>query len=117
MPALDDYLITLEPEVRRAFERVHALAMDVVPEAEQGTSYGMAALRYRSKPLLGFRAASRHLSLFPFSPGVVDAVAAQLVGYDLSKGTIRFSTSRPVPDAVVQDVVRLRREEIDEAVR
>jgi uncharacterized protein YdhG (YjbR/CyaY superfamily) len=117
MPAVDDYLSTLEPDARGAFERVQALAMDVVPEAEQATSYGMAALRYRNKPLLGFRAASRHLSLFPFSPSVVDAVAARLGGFDVSKGTIRFSTSRPVPDAVLRDVVRLRREEIDKAVR
>ncbi len=116
MPAVDDYLSTLEPEVRRAFERVHSLAVDVVPQAEQATSYGMAALRYRGKPLLGFRAATRHLSLFPFSPDVVDAVTDRLLGYDLSKGTIRFSTSQPVPDDVVRDVVRLRRDEIDRAL-
>jgi uncharacterized protein YdhG (YjbR/CyaY superfamily) len=37
--------------------------------------YGMAALKYRQKPLLGFVAAKHHLSIFPFSPRVADAGA------------------------------------------
>ena len=84
----------------------------VVPDADQGTSYGMAALRYRGKPLLGFRATARHLSVFPFSAEVVAAVAGHLEGYDLSKGTIRFTADRPLPDDVVRDVVRHRVAEI-----
>jgi len=86
--------------------------MDIVPEAEDGTSYGMAALRYKRKPLLGFRTAKDHLSVFPFSPKVVDAVRDRLAGFDLSKGTIRFTVARPLPDEVVRDVVRLRMNEI-----
>lgn len=86
--------------------------MDIVSEAEDGTSYGMAALRYRRKPLLGFRTAKDHLSVFPFSPKVVDAVRDRLAGFDLSKGTIRFTVARPLPDEVVREVVRLRMNEI-----
>jgi uncharacterized protein YdhG (YjbR/CyaY superfamily) len=44
---------------------------------------------------------------------VVAAVAPDLEGYDLSKGTIRFSAERPLPEAVVTRVVELRRSEID----
>jgi uncharacterized protein YdhG (YjbR/CyaY superfamily) len=86
--------------------------MDIAPEADDGTSYGMAAIRYQRKPLLGFRAAKDHLSIFPFSPGVVDAVRDRLAGFELSKGTIRFTVATPLPDEVVRDVVRLRIHEI-----
>lgn len=112
MPALDDYLAGLDPAARAAFEHIRDLVMGVVPEAEQGTSYGMAALRYRKKPLLGFRAAAQHLSIFPFSPQAVDAVRARLTGFDLSKGTIRFTAARPLPDEAVRELVRHRAEEI-----
>lgn len=72
----------------------------------------MAALRYKRKPLLGFLAAKDHLSVFPFSPKVVDSVRDRLAGFELSKGTIRFTIDRPLPDDVVREVVRLRTDEI-----
>ena len=113
VPAVDEYLGTLDAATREALEHIRELAMRMVPEAEQGTSYGMAALKFRNKPLLGFRAAKQHLSIFPFSSDVVEAVREQLGDeYGLSKGTIRFSVGTPLPDAVVRDVVRRRMDEI-----
>lgn len=110
--AVDDYFDGLDAPTRATFEHVRSLVMDQVPEAEQGTSYGMAALKYRHKPLLGFLAAKQHLSIFPFSSRIVDAVRDRLTGFELSKGTIRFTAARPIPDEVVRDIVRLRVEEI-----
>lgn len=112
MTPVDDYLAGLDDPERVAFGRVLAAALEVVPDAEQGKSYGMAALRHRGKPLLGFLATKKHLSVFPFSPEVVDAVRDRLAGYDLSKGTIRFTVDTAIPDDVVRDVVRLRVQEI-----
>jgi uncharacterized protein YdhG (YjbR/CyaY superfamily) len=111
--AVDDYFAGLDPPTRAAFERVRGTAVEAVPDAEQGVSYGMAALRYRRKPLLGFRAAKQHLSVFPFSAAAVEAVRARLGGFELSKGTIRFTAATPLPDDVVRDLVRHRKSEID----
>jgi uncharacterized protein YdhG (YjbR/CyaY superfamily) len=110
--AVDEYFATVDARTRAEFERIRRLVFSVAPDAEQGTSYGMAALRWSGKPLIGFRVASRHLSIFPFSPAVVDAVRERLQGFELSKGTIRFTESQPLPDDVVLDIVRLRLEEI-----
>jgi len=110
--AVDDYFESLDADTRAAFEHIRSLALDVVPDAEQGTSYGMAALKYKGKPLLGFAAAKRHLSVFPFSAGVVDEVRDRLSGYELSKGTIRFTVDKPLEDDVIRDVVMLRMTEI-----
>jgi uncharacterized protein YdhG (YjbR/CyaY superfamily) len=109
---VDDYFGSLDASTRAAFEHIRSLALDIVPEAEQGMSYGMAALRYKQKPLLGFVAAKRHLSVFPFSSRIVEEVSGQLSGFELSKGTIRFTVDRPLPDEVVRDVVMLRVREI-----
>jgi uncharacterized protein YdhG (YjbR/CyaY superfamily) len=72
----------------------------------------MPAFLYAGRPLLGFRAATKHLSVFPFSPAAIDAVRDRLVGFELSKGTIRISPDRTVPDDVLADVVRARKQEI-----
>jgi len=114
---LDAYLDTLDASTRGAFEHVRELAVGLVPGLEEGRSYGMAALKYQGKPVLGFLATKQHLSIFPFSPAAVDAVRDRLDGYDLSKGTIRFTTTRPLPDEVVRDVVRHRVDEISGARR
>jgi uncharacterized protein YdhG (YjbR/CyaY superfamily) len=110
--AVDDYFAGLDAPARAAFEHVRGLALELAPDAEPGTSYGLAALMYRRKPLLGFRAATGHLSLYPFSADVVASVRHRLAGYEVSKGTIRFTADRPVPDEVVREVVRLRLAEI-----
>ena len=72
----------------------------------------MPALKFEGKPLLGVVAAAKHLSIFPFSPAVIDAVAGRLEGYSLSQGTIRFTPDHPVPEDVLEEIVRLRRAEI-----
>jgi len=112
MSAVDDYLGGLDASTRDAFEHIRNLVMDLVPEAEEGTSYGMAALKYKQKPLLALLAAKHHLSIFPFSSRVVDAVRDRLTAFELSKGTIRFTVAMPLPDEVVRDIVRHRMDEI-----
>ena len=112
MEPVDEYFASLDPPTRAVFERIRGIAMELAPTAEQTTSYGMAALRYGGKPLVAFLAAKRHLSIFPCSSAVVDAVRDQLEGFDLSKGTIRFTAAAPPPDVVVRDVVRHRMNEI-----
>jgi uncharacterized protein YdhG (YjbR/CyaY superfamily) len=110
---MDDYIDGLPQEQKEALARVRAAVERVVPEAEQGVSYGMPAYLYAGRPLLGFRAAKKHLSAFPFSPVAVEAVRDRLEGFDLSKGTIRFTPGRPVPEDVLLDLIRARKEEIE----
>jgi uncharacterized protein YdhG (YjbR/CyaY superfamily) len=112
MSAMDEYLDGLPPEYKAALARVRTVVEEVEPEAEEGESYGMPAFLYAGRPLLGFRAAKKHLSVFPFSPAAVEAVEDRLEGFDLSKGTIRFTPDRPVPEDVLVDLVRVRKEEI-----
>ena len=112
MPAVDDYFNSLDASTRAAFEHIRDLVIEIAPEAGQGTSYGMAALTYHQKPLLAFLAAKQHLSIFPFSSQVVDAVRDRLAAFELSRGTIRFTAAMPLPDEVVRDIVRHRIQQI-----
>ncbi|EWT03049.1 hypothetical protein N865_03810 [Intrasporangium oryzae NRRL B-24470] len=113
MGTIDDYLDRLGPEQRAPLQRVVDVARRIAPDAEEGTSYGMPALRLGGRPLIGITASAQHLSVFPFSPAVVEAVAPDLPGFSLSKGTIRFTAEQPVPDAVVERLVTLRRAELE----
>ena len=62
-----EYLSTIDGPDRAALERVYAIAREVVAEAEEGTSYGMAALIYRGKGLIATTRTKKFLSLYPYS--------------------------------------------------
>jgi uncharacterized protein YdhG (YjbR/CyaY superfamily) len=113
MSAVDEYLNGVDQPQRASLEHICDLVKNEAAGAEPGTTYGMPAFKYKKKPLIGFIAAKSHLSLFPFSPHVIDAMRDRLGGFELSKGTIRFSADNPIPDDVVRDIVRHRMGEID----
>lgn len=50
--------------------------------------------------------------MFPFSPAVIDGLRDRLDGFDVSKGTIGFSVTHPIPDDVLSEIVRARVDEI-----
>ena len=108
------YLSTIDPADRAALERVYDIARDIVPEAEEGMSYGMSALLYRGKGLIATLQTRRFLSLYPYSGTVVASVGDALAGFETTSGSIHYSAEHPLPDAVVRSIVEARRAEIDE---
>jgi uncharacterized protein YdhG (YjbR/CyaY superfamily) len=113
MGEVSEYVDGLDEPARSTIDAIYRVARETVPDAVEGVGYGMPALRYREKPLLSIMQAKAHLGLYPFSPAVIESVADRLGGFDRAKGTIRFTPEHPLPDDVVADLVRLRRDEID----
>jgi uncharacterized protein YdhG (YjbR/CyaY superfamily) len=115
MSSFDEYLATVPDPQKAALERICEVVRCTVPDAEEGTSYGMPAFKYKKRPLLGFQASKSHLSVFPFSPEAIDAARDALAGFDLSKGTVRFTPEQPIPDSALEQLLRHRSREIDGA--
>jgi uncharacterized protein YdhG (YjbR/CyaY superfamily) len=113
VPSFDEYLATLPEPQKRELERIRRVVRRIVPDAEEATSYGMPAFKYKQRPLLGFRASKNHLSVFPFSPEAIDAARNALAGFDLSKGTVRFKPEQPIPEPALERLVRHRLREIE----
>ena len=112
MGTVDDAISEVASPSREALQHVIDIARGLAPEAEDGMSYGMPALRVAGKLFVGVVAAAKHLSVFPFSPAAIETVQADLVGYSLSKGTVRFTAEHPLPDDVIERLLRARLAEI-----
>lgn len=112
MGTVGDYLDSLPADRADALRRVVELVLAEIPDAVEGTSYGMPALLLDGKPLLGVQSASKHLAVYPFSPAAVSAVADRLGPGTWSKGTVRFTPANPLPDDVARDLVRARAAEV-----
>jgi uncharacterized protein YdhG (YjbR/CyaY superfamily) len=108
-----EYLGTVGGADGAALERVYAVARQLVPDAEEGTSYGMAALIYRGKGLIATLQTKKFLSLYPFSGAVVASVVDDLPGFEATSGSIHYSAEHPLPDDVLRRIIQARRAEID----
>jgi uncharacterized protein YdhG (YjbR/CyaY superfamily) len=116
MGEVTDYIAGLDEPARTLLERYRARALALVGTADEGKSYGMAALRYRGRPLISVVATRRGYSVFPFSSEVVGHAIAGHEGLDTSKGGIRFTDGHPLPDEVFDALVLGRRDQIDDAL-
>ena len=111
--AVTDYLATIDEPDRAALERVYTLARALVPEAEEGTSYGMAALLYRGKGLVATLRTKKSLSLYPFSGAVIASVVDAMPGFETTTGSIHYSAEHQLSEQVLRRLLTLRRAEID----
>ena len=113
MSSFDEYLATVPDPQRAELARIRRFVRRTVPDAEEATSYGMPAFKYKKRPLLGFKVSKKHLSVLPFSPEAVEAARAALAGFDLSKGTVRFTPETPIPETALEQLLRHRLREIE----
>lgn len=109
---VDDYLDKLDPPKRSTLQAVRETILSLIPDAEQGLSYGVPVFRVGGKNVAGFSAARAHLSYLPHSGSVTSALAAELRDYECSKGAVRFGVDKPLPKRIVRLLVDARRAEL-----
>ena len=104
---VDDYLARVQQPARGTLNKIRAAIRSAVPpEATETISYRMPAFKYKGM-LVWFAAFSNHCSLFP-TASVIEAFKNELKGFSTSKGTIQFSTDKPVPTALIKKLVKAR---------
>lgn len=116
MGEVEEQVRSLDGAEQAVVSAIYQRARGLLPDLTEGTSYGMPALRYRGRPLIAVAVRKGGLSVYPFSGSVVATVQDGLDGFEGSKGGIRFTAERPLPETVVDRLVAGRRAEIDQAL-
>jgi uncharacterized protein YdhG (YjbR/CyaY superfamily) len=107
---IDQYLAALDEDKRATLAVLRQRILDVLPEAEQGISYGVPAFKVRGKTIAGFAAFKNHLSYLPHSGSVFPRLKNELQGYSTSTGALRFDIGRPLPAPLVEKLIAVRLE-------
>ena len=115
--AVEAYLAAQPAAWREALDDLRARIAALVPEATEAISYGMPAFRYRGRFLVSYAGWARHCAFYPLTGSTTAAHAAELEGYAVAKGTIRFTPPQRLSDGLLAAIVRERTAAIDAAGR
>jgi uncharacterized protein YdhG (YjbR/CyaY superfamily) len=110
--SVDDYLASQPEAVRAALDRVRSTVRKAIPRAEEVISYQIPMYKLQGRPVLYFAGWKRHYSLYPAGANVLTAFKDDLAPYEVSRGTIRFPLSQPVPVKLIAGIAKLRAKQI-----
>lgn len=105
---VDAYLSKVSEPARTTLGKLRATIRSVVPaETTEGLSYGMPAFHYKGA-LVAYAAFKNHCSFFPMQASLTDEMQEELKAYRTSKGTLQFALDKPLPSALVKEMVKRR---------
>ncbi|HZU13954.1 MAG TPA: DUF1801 domain-containing protein [Chloroflexota bacterium] len=116
MPAeeIDAYLESLDEPKRDTLQQLRTAILEIVPDAEQGISYGLPAFRVQGQVVAGFAAFKNHLSYLPHSGSVLPALGDDVAGYGGTKSALHFPIDQPLPRPLVEKLITIRLRQINE---
>jgi uncharacterized protein YdhG (YjbR/CyaY superfamily) len=109
---VDAYLARLDEPKRTTLQQLRRTIRSIVPEAEEGISYGMPAYRLQGKVIAGFAAFKNHLSYVPHSGSVFAEIPDEVAGYVTSKAALQFPIDRPLPKALIKKLLAIRLKQV-----
>lgn len=107
---VDLYLSKLPEEERKALQDLRAKIKKLAPQVKERIGYQMPIMRI-NKDLVGFTSQKNHLSLYTMSPELIEKMKPELSGIKVSGATIHFTPAAPIPDAILEKIIKARIEE------
>jgi len=105
---IDEYLANVKPDHRKTLQKLRQTIHTAATNVEECISYGLPAFRLNGRVLAFFGAWANHCAFYPGSAATLKKFRNKLRKFQTSKGTIRFSPDRPLPVALVKDLVKTR---------
>jgi uncharacterized protein YdhG (YjbR/CyaY superfamily) len=109
--SVDEYIAWQPDPARRVLKRVRSILHKALPRAEEVISYKIPAYKLHGGGALYFAGWKQHYSLYRAGDSLVKEFKDDLAPYKISKGTIRFPLSDPVPAKLIERIAKFRAKE------
>ena len=106
---IDEYIKQFPVEVQDILHKLRLIIREEVPEAEETISYQMPAFSLNGI-LVYFAAWKNHIGFYPTASGM-NAFKEELKEFKVTKGSIHFPFTKPLPKELIRKIVRFRIEE------
>lgn len=104
--SIDAYLKQFTPDVVAKLRTLRKTIHTLAPQAEEAIRYGMPTFRLNGN-LVHFAAYEHHIGLYP-TPAPIKVFAKELKPYKTTKGAIQFPIDKPLPLALIKQIVKYR---------
>jgi uncharacterized protein YdhG (YjbR/CyaY superfamily) len=109
--SVDKYIAAQPAAVRPVLVRMRAILRKALPGAEEGISYQIPVYKLDGRVVVFFSGWKDHLSLYPATAGLREALGKELEPFLAGKGTLRFPLTGPLPAKLIAQVARVRARE------
>ena len=101
-----------------ALQRVRDVVARIVPDSVETISYGMPAFKLRERFLVSYAGWKQHCSIYPLTDTFMETRAEAIAGFkNQTKGSLHFTPKAPLPDDLLEDLVRARVADLDNGGR
>jgi uncharacterized protein YdhG (YjbR/CyaY superfamily) len=105
---IDEYLASVNADQRAALKKLREAIHAGAPKVEECISYGIPAFRLNGRSLVFFGAWANHCSFYPGSSATLKKFRGDLKDFQITKGTVRFSSDNPLPIGLVKRLIKAR---------
>ena len=104
---ITDYIREFPPEVQEKLNQMRDAILEIAPESTEKISWRMPTFHLNGN-LVHFAGYKSHIGFYPGADGI-EAFAAELGAYKLSKGTVQFPLDQPLPLELVKRITAFRK--------
>lgn len=102
-PEIDAYLAAQSDRDRLPLEKIREIIRKALPEAEEAISYQMPSFKYHG--MVAWYAPSKNHYAIYMPPKFLVQFKEQLSAYSQTKSAIHFDYNKPVPEALITEMV------------
>lgn len=106
LTTINAYLETVPKTHLAPLLSLRAWIQEEAPQATEAIAYGLPTFKLNGN-LVHFGAGKTHIGFYP-TPSAIEAFASSLSSYKTSKGAVQFPLDKPLPEALIRDMVRFR---------
>lgn len=99
---VDSYISAQDQPQQDLLRRIRAITKELIPDGQEAIAYAIPTMRSsQGKNIVHYAGFRDHVGLYP----VPDGMEQELAPYRAGKGTLRFALDKPLPEALIAEVI------------